>query len=145
MKLLKTIILLILLSACANEANKKSHSAADSTNTSESYISGVLKIYVSEEMSVFLEKNMDEDGRVKKVGIKSIDDLFSSIQLHHLERTFPYARNFEKKTREAGLHLWYDLYFSSSIPLKEVEKTLKEIDAIEKIEYVPNVTDDISW
>ncbi len=51
-------------------------------------------------------------------------------------RTFPDGGPFEARHREAGLHLWYDVFFDESLPLTRAATDLGAIDGVEIVEYV---------
>lgn len=48
-------------------------------------------------------------------GVSPLESIHENLNITRMERTFPYAGRFEKRTREAGLHLWYDIYFEEGI------------------------------
>ncbi|NLC73887.1 MAG: S8 family serine peptidase, partial [Clostridiales bacterium] len=60
-----------------------------------------------------------------------------SLNIIKVERTFPYAGKFEARTRAEGLHLWYDIYFDSSVPLTKADEKLSSMDGITYVEYRP--------
>ena len=54
-----------------------------------------------------------------------------------MERTFPYAGKFEKRTREAGLDRWYEVWFDEGAPLTKAGFSLEQIPGILEVEYRP--------
>ena len=54
-----------------------------------------------------------------------------------MERTFPYAGKFEKRTREAGLDRWYDVWFDKTTPLTKAAMSLGEVPGVLEVEYRP--------
>lgn len=54
-----------------------------------------------------------------------------------LTRTFPPAGKFEKRTREAGLDRWYDVWFDTATPLTKASEALEMVPGITEIEYRP--------
>ena len=81
----------------------------------------------------------DDEGRVtlSSSGVKSIDELASSIGATGMRRTFPPAGKFEARTREAGLHLWYNVYFDPSTALTRAGEGLESVEGIDIVEYCP--------
>ena len=81
----------------------------------------------------------DDEGRVtlSSSGVKSIDGLASSIGATGMRRTFPPAGKFEARTREAGLHLWYNVYFDPSTALTRAGEGLESVEGIDIVEYCP--------
>ena len=55
----------------------------------------------------------------------------------HMERTFPDAGKFEKRSHEAGLDRWYDVYFDDEAPLTKAGLALDQIPGILEVEYRP--------
>ena len=54
-----------------------------------------------------------------------------------MERTFPYAGRFEKRTHDAGLDRWYDVWFDEETPLTKAALSLGDIPGILEVEYRP--------
>ena len=83
----------------------------------------------------------DENGVVnlESSGVKSVDNLISSIGVTSMRRTFAPAGEFEPRTREAGLHLWYDVYFDESAGLTRAGGEMDEIEGFDIVEYSPKV------
>lgn len=81
----------------------------------------------------------DEEGAVslEGSGVKSIDRLRESIGATAMRRTFPPAGEFEKRTREAGLHLWFNVYFDRSTALTRAGGELEAVEGIDIVEYCP--------
>lgn len=78
--------------------------------------------------------------RIKLGKDSSIDDIdLSSLGNYTVERTFPYAGRFEQRHHEAGLDLWYDVFFDNSIPVTRATRSATEIDGVEFAEYVEPV------
>ena len=65
---------------------------------------------------------------------KGVD--LSSLGSYTMVRTFPDGGRFEKRHHEAGLDLWYDVFFDKDIPLTRASGSIKGMEGIESIEYV---------
>ena len=68
---------------------------------------------------------------------EAFHDLLSAIGVKSVERTFPYAGKFEKRTRMAGLHRWYDVYFDEEVTLTKAGEELSLIENLGYVEYRP--------
>lgn len=66
--------------------------------------------------------------------INSVD--LSSLGEYTVVRTFPDAGRFEPRHHEAGLDLWYDVFFDETMPLTRAGASLDEADGIDTFEYV---------
>ena len=101
-------------------------------------LSGKARIQVSEETAAKIEADAESFIRENAAaGIKSI------------RRTFPADGRFEERTRRCGLHLWYDVTFDSSTPLTKAGSSLKSLDGIGPVEFIPRLKrpkwQDVTW
>ena len=65
----------------------------------------------------------------------------SSLGECRLVRTFSDGGEFEERHRQAGLHLWYDVFFDEGLPLTRAVNGLEGLDGIDIVEYVMPVKD----
>jgi gliding motility-associated-like protein len=65
-----------------------------------------------------------------QVGIRRFDALNAKFGAIKMRRVFPEAGEFEARHREAGLHLWYELYFDETADVHDVVKAYRELDEI---------------
>ncbi len=63
----------------------------------------------------------------------------SSLGECRISRTFPDAGKFEARHREAGLHLWYDIFFDESAPLTKAAADFSSVEGVDVVEYVQTV------
>lgn len=52
---------------------------------------------------------------------------------------FNVGGRFEKRQREAGLHLWYVVSFDEDMPLTKASADIRDIEGIELVEYCPAI------
>ena len=99
---------------------------------------GKMRIYVSEEQAQQLESDPDSF-------IRENPDL----AITGIRRTFPYEEEFEERTRECGLHRWYDVDFNTEVPLTKAGSGLRGTKGICTVEYRPRIKrhawSDASW
>jgi len=94
-----------------------------------------IRIRVSEDMAGKLEQITDEDGIIRTTALKSGESELAAAGIISMERTFPYAGEFEKRTRTAGLHLWYDAQIKESAEsLTKAANSLSGLSGVEEIE-----------
>ncbi|MBQ3659665.1 MAG: S8 family serine peptidase [Bacteroidales bacterium] len=90
--------------------------------------SGRMRIFVSEEMAARLESD---------------PEAFASgnpgLKITSVKRTFPDAGEFEARSREEGLHRWFDIEFDREIPLTRAGSGLKDIKGVCSVEYRPKI------
>lgn len=137
--------LLLLTAGCKKENNEPDGSQELITIQGgqkvpvSALIPGVMRVQVSEELASKLESQAGSNGVIVSSNVKSVDETILSIGVKSMKRTFPYAGKFEKRTRECGLHLWYDVYFDENQLLTKADETLSSIDGIESVEYRPKI------
>lgn len=90
---------------------------------------GRLNVHVSEAFAAELEESTGEDGWVR------IPDTKASVTgAVSMRRMFPYAGEFEARTRREGLHLWYEVVYDPSISVSKAAGDFSlpgDIDIIE--------------
>ena len=74
-------------------------------------------------MSDILDQTLTRAGGVStRSGIPSTDEVLNILGAYHFERVFPVDPKTEKRTREAGMHLWYIVRFDKDTDLKEAAR-----------------------
>ena len=100
-------------------------------------------------MSDILDQTLTRVGGVAtRSGIPSTDEVLNILGAYHFERVFPVDPKTEKRTREAGMHLWYIVRFDKDADLKEAARQLRKLGEISEIQsntaigraYDPNKT-----
>ena len=91
-----------------------------------------VNMYLDEELADELEASLQAGTMTTKAeGFKSAMEQMDVVSL---ERLFPYAGEFEARTRAAGLHKWYKVSYKGSISATKAEATLAEIPGVETVE-----------
>lgn len=101
---------------------------------------GMIRIRLTPETEASVQVN--SAGGVAKTGVSRIDELAEKLGATKIERVFPPAGKFEARQREAGLHLWYNVYFDEEMPLTRAAAdltSLPEIEAVEPVRRIRNV------
>lgn len=118
-----------LLASCAVEPlREETVDTPDGELPVSTFEQGHIRVYLDEEMTRLIEEN-EESMELTKAG--------QTLPGFRMERTFPYAGEFEARTREAGLHRWYDVYFDEKMPITKAGGTIEDIFAGCQIEYRP--------
>lgn len=102
-------------------------------------VDGHVRVKISEDFASLLETQADSTGAIVQTSVKSSDDILSSIGVKYMSRTFPDAGRFEARSRAEGLHLWYDVYFDTLVPLTRANSDLSTISGIDVVEYRPKI------
>lgn len=122
---------LLGLTACSLDERPKPETVTVNGRviSADSYERGTLKIRVTPAVADSLEAGSAGD----------LTAALTAAGIERIERTFPHAGKFEERHREAGLHLWYDLYFDEEMPLTRAGGSIEGIPGIDEMEYVRKV------
>lgn len=69
-------------------------------------------------------------------GITALDLANVDLSVYRMERVFPPAGKFEARHKEAGLDLWYDVYFDEKIPTRSAVRTFGDVPEVEYVEEI---------
>lgn len=101
-------------------------------------LAGCDKAVISERENVKLPEQQVAEPVPGVMMVKTDSEL---KELQHGPYTFKPAfkvgGKFEKRHREAGLHLWYQVRFDTSIPLTKAASDLNLLDGVAKVESLP--------
>jgi len=115
---------------------------------SEGLYKGVIRVKFSEtiqaKVDVFSEnlekghklKARPQDGYVV-TNMRAVDKLNEKFTAYKMKRGFRDAGKHEAKHRKFGLHLWYDIEFNSSTPVKQLISQYSNITEISMAQAIP--------
>lgn len=126
--LITAVLALTLLSGCSKGSGEVDAATADILEQQEGLQRGRMRILVSEEMAASLEADPDAFAKENP-----------QLQVIGIERTFPIAGEFEERTRRAGLHRWYDVSFSSEMPLTKAGESLTAVEGVLSADCLPKL------
>ena len=131
-------VVLVLLCACQRNqpqettlpAQETTKQALAAETNSSIYISGTANIYLAEDTA-----RMIEEGTVSTKAA-SFNDALGEVGITSMERIFPDAGEFEKRSREMGLHRWYRVHYSPSVKTDRMATLVKQVPGVEHFEPV---------
>ena len=128
-----------LLSACSQEnlTLDKEEEKLREEEKIQAIVPGKAIVLFTEELIEAIEQDLDNGQVVTKSA--GLNALASDLGVTSMERVFPYAGEYEERTRAAGLHRWYRLTFDTSIPQTKANKDLSTFPGIEIVEPVRNI------
>ncbi len=94
------------------------------------YLSGIANIYLDEETVRMIEEG------VVSTKAASFNDALGEVGISSMERVFPYAGEFEQRTREMGMHRWYRIHYSPSVKTDKMSTLVKQIPGVQQFEPV---------
>lgn len=126
--------------SCQNEDDIVSYtqkSTWQQTKNNE-LIDGVVRIKFVNELTDKIEFAL-KSGRIHS-NVREVDEAMATVGVKSITRTFPYAGKYEERTRNEGLHLWYDVVYDTvitSLPDAMAEfASLKDIETTEPIRRI---------
>ena len=106
----------------------------------------VVKVLFTDEMAALVEDDLAAGNvRTKSDGLNSLVD---ACGIASMERLFPYAGEYEPRTRRAGLHRWYKVRFREDVPATKAVDGFLSLPGVEYAAESPQVTlatDDTYW
>lgn len=125
------ILCLVLFFACTTEYSTENDAMATSP-ISNSY-SGRLRVKFRPDME---PKSICMTRGSLHTGDSILDMTLRRLGVGRMQRVFPPAGRFEERTRREGLHLWYDIRFSTETSLTRASSSLIGLPCIDKVEPV---------
>lgn len=114
------------------------------------FVPGKTIVLLSEELSGMVEEELASGTLTTKSD--GLNDIFAGLGVKSARRLFPYAGEFEPRTRKEGLHRWYILEYEENVSRTKADADLGSFEGIELVEpvrrAVPAVHDDVgaeSW
>ena len=99
-----------------------------------SILQGEANVYLSEEMADLVEKDLGRGSLVTKSS--PLNSLLESLGASSMTRIFPYAGEFEPRTRQEGLHRWYTVKFDKEVPVTKACSDFTALPGVELVEPV---------
>ncbi|MCI1640314.1 MAG: S8 family serine peptidase [Bacteroidales bacterium] len=134
-KFIFPLLAIFFFFACSKENQPVTPLPSESGDISDtlSYEPGVAIVKFSDDMTGLVESDLSY-GKVvtKSMGLNEAVDELGIVSM---TRLFPYAGEFEPRTRAEGLHKWYVVKYDKDV---SVTKAGDEFSSIPGIEYVEN-------
>lgn len=96
------------------------------------YEKGVAYIRLTEKFAALVENDLEAGSIVTKS--QPLNTLFDDLGVVSMRRLFPYAGEFEPRTRKEGLHLWYIVEYDTAQPQTKAEIALRSLDGVSLVE-----------
>ena len=123
---------LSLLLSCVKEQPSEPSVPETSKQEISSVVPDVAIVKFSDAMIGLIEDDLDS-GKVvtKSAGLNTMVD---ELGITSMTRVFPYAGEFEARTRAEGLHKWYRIVYSQSVPKTKADDFLSSLPGVESVE-----------
>lgn len=128
----------LLLASCVSEQLESQPIQDEVYEASEGvYESGECIVLFSEEVTAQIEASLELG--LLKTKSAGIDEMLEQMGVTSMERLFPYAGEYEIRTRREGLHRWYVLKHSEIVPFTKAESGLGCLPGVEIVEPVRKI------
>ena len=132
-KLLVYILFAIVAVSCNDNSFDNSYIVEkESPAIFDGAVDGELLVKFAPEMEGILDSHFTTRAVATRSGIPSTDEVLEILGAYRLERVFPVDPRTEERTREAGLHLWYKVYFDKDIDVSEAYAHLTKLGEVSK-------------
>lgn len=138
----------IVLASCVGNLGDSDLSRSESMVVNEAGIEvnsssleqGHVRILVSSDFNEQkLTPSAADSRRLESELVDNLGAVVKKMGVYRVERTFPYAGEFEARTRAAGLDRWYDVYFESDCPISEYLAVFNSASVVEMTELRPRL------
>jgi len=127
----KTFVLFTLAAmaiSCTMEREAPLQDKAGEVNAAESTGPAVAEVLFSEELSNLVESDLAAGNVITRSS--GLNALKEELGILSYERIFPDAGEFEARTRAAGLHRWYRVTYSDSVPATKAMEGFRSVDGV---------------
>lgn len=101
------------------------------------FIPGEAYVYFSEEMTAMIEGDLAAGAVHTKSA--ELNQTLDALGITEIRRLFPHAGEFELRTRKEGLHRWYVVRYSESVPRTKAESEFMAVPGVDFIEPVRRI------
>lgn len=136
------VLMTVFLLSCTNEETVNVapedvliEESVDGDN--DVYIPGESYVYFSEEMTSMIEEHI-ASGAVRTKS-EDLNQVFDAMGILSIKRLFPHAGEYEPRTRKEGLHRWYVVNYSESVPFTKAEEGFLAVPGVDYIEPVRQI------
>lgn len=131
----------LLAISCQNDIPKEQQDNTDLVSLNESeVIQGMIRVKFEQEPGEIVERNLASAGTRAFAGLPELEALSENINILEMTRTFPHAGKFEPRTRERGMHLWYDVCFEETVSVTRAKAGFEKVSGVSIVEPIDLIT-----
>lgn len=138
-RILFAALAILSVSSCAKEVLSGPDVSVTQEETVPSHLSGEVVLKFDESLSDLLDKLNLDGTPATRSGVTTVDEILEIIGGYRLERVFPVNPSTEDKAKEAGLNLWYVVYFDENEDVDEVVKKLSALGEVQSASPVRTI------
>ena len=139
MKKIFVLLTMALLCACTQDLTEQGVSVETSPQSKVicmedvATIPGTLMVKFNEDVVERVEAGVSRSESTRS-GIDAFDAVLEEVGVTKLQRIFPINTQHEARTRAAGLHRWYEVFFDEEADVKVVANALAEVAEVSFVE-----------
>lgn len=125
-----TIALLAVTFSCMKEGEQPAaeQQEAKGKDVESIFVPGKLTVEFDDDMVALIEAGASRESiATKSPGLRSLMD---ELGIESMERVFPYAGEFEERTRKSGLHRFYTVTYKSDIPATKASIDIVDVPGV---------------
>ena len=126
---------LAALSACSvqePEILTEEPQAIQKQEVTPAYIPGVVTVQFSEDLTRQIEEAL-ADGIPVATKAPQLGGILQDLGIKQLRRVFPYAGEFEERTRREGMHRFYYVEFEEETPVTKAAHEIGTVPGVERV------------
>lgn len=136
-KIIYLFLLLIVVTACRKDEIGSDENPLTQEMAESVFLNGKIRIKLKREVADRVDMQQTRNGI--STGVEALDEIVSGIGIYRIEPTFSVGGRFEKRQREAGLHLWYDIYYDEGLLQTRSATELFQLPEVDHVERVIKV------
>lgn len=140
-KIIYLIAIFVFLISCQDEINKPIDMLQEGTRSVSSIPLNTVqkgKIVVKLTESAINKLQLSESGSVQMNSVPSpMSAALNNINATQIERLFPPAGKYEKRTRKQGLHRWMIITFDEKVEVSKAMTVFNQLEGVEIVEPMP--------
>ena len=133
----KCALAAVLAVACTSEAVIKEQAPEKAEPVALPDVPGMAVVEFDEDLMALIEEELSAGKTVTKS--EALNVTLQELGISRLERVFPYAGEYEARTRKEGLHRFYQVEFSTETPVTKAVTGLSDVPGIASVEPVRKV------
>ncbi|KAA6312625.1 hypothetical protein EZS27_036477, partial [termite gut metagenome] len=136
------LLLLLFVISCQDDypeyEKEEDTTTANPTLPSEEYLEGWIRVKFHREAGDNIQL-VTTPGGDTRTEISQVDELMTRLGATKIERVFAEGGKFRERRREAGLHLWYDIYTgdAQNHAGTRAMETLEDSPLVDMAELIP--------
>lgn len=127
-----SVLLAALLLSCVRESPETVPEVTEMPPVAEKADPSFVKVLFSDEMTTLIEEDLSRGSL--KTRSSELNGVAETLGVESMERLFPFAGEFEPRTRKEGLHRWYKVVYASDVPVTRAAETFSELQGVEYVE-----------